>query len=100
MNEKQLKAYKITQHDYNGFGIYIAESAGKAKTQYMYSLWDVYPEADYSWLKSCRRAPEYDYLWTIAPGRGCVAWSDGNENWQEDKGHWYNTAPCLMDTVI
>jgi hypothetical protein len=98
MSEPKLKAYKIITHDLGGFGIYIATSAGKAKTLCMQGLHDAYPKADYSWFKSCRRVPKYDYLAPTA--KGCVAWKDGNENWQLDKGHWYDYAPCLMEARV
>ena len=71
-----------------GYSVYLAESAGKAKTLLMHSLRDVYQNADYSWITSCCRAPEFDYL-AKENHKKCVAWVDGKERWQAGRGHWW-----------
>lgn len=84
------KAYKIKTKadiDINSWGIYGAYSAPRAKTLCMSSLWESYPNSNYSWITSCRRAPEYDDL--VNEYSGCVAWKQGAECWEQDKGHWY-----------
>lgn len=86
------KAYKIkTNFDENkdSWSIYSAENAGKAKTSILYSIKDgIYSGANYSSIYFCRRAEEYDGL--ASKYLGCIAWKQGNENWQQDKGHWYD----------
>lgn len=83
-----MKAYKIQTKGFDGFGIWLEESAGKAKSIAMCSLHDAYPDANYSWFTSCRRAPEFDYL--ADKGPGCVAWQSDIEHWQIDRvpSHW------------
>lgn len=88
-----MPAYKIvtTIDEKNGFGIYISPNAGRAKTRAVFAMRDSYSKATYSWIKFCRRAPEFDYL--ESRGSGCVAWTDGHENWQIDRGHWWDGVP-------
>ena len=86
-----FRAFKIvTKEDNPGsFNVFIAESAGNAKTQVIAAMQNAgYNNATYSWITSCHRAPEYDYL--ADKGPGCVAWKiidwyNGNEEWQIDK---------------
>jgi hypothetical protein len=70
------KAYKIVTdiNDYGGYGIYSAESSGRAKTMVVNGLREAYYEATYSWIKSCKRAYNYDCL--ADKYSGCVAWKD------------------------
>jgi len=84
-----LKAYKIKTkaRSQNSYSIYVAESAGKAKTKVVQSMSDVYDGVDYSWITSCCRAPEFDAM--AEKKRECVAWVDENERWQKDRGHWF-----------
>lgn len=85
-----MKAYKIETKIDSGFSIYIAESAGSAKTLAVSSMREGWRDATYSWVTSCRRAPEFDYL---APNNdnACVAWSHEGERWQIDRfpSHWW-----------
>lgn len=85
-----LKAYKIrTKIDEGGFGIYIAENAGRAKTNCVSAMKDAYRDATYSWIIYCLRVPEFDYLGEEEK-LGCVAWqSCDGEKWQIDRGHWW-----------
>lgn len=48
---------------------------------------DAYLESGYPWIETCRRAPEFDHL--AKDGPDCVAWAEGSERWQIDKGHWH-----------
>jgi len=79
MTEKKRKAYKITTIGYDGWVMYSAESAGKAKTLCFYGLRDAYDGATYAWIKSCRRAPTCDDL--AEKYTGCLAWEDGHDHW-------------------
>lgn len=85
-----MKAYKIETKVDPGFSIYIAENAGSAKTRAVSSMRDAYRDANYSWVTSCHRAPEFDYL---APNNenACIAWSHEGEHWQIDRSpsHWW-----------
>ena len=95
-----LKAYKIrTEIDEGGFGIYVAESAGKAKTMCVSAMTDAYYDATYSWVISCLRIPEFDYL-GAEDKRGCIAWqSYEGEKWQIDRGHWWGP-PSIAPVVF
>ena len=92
-----LKAYKIKTkaRSENSYSVYVAENAGRAKTKVVQSMSDVYDGVDYSWITSCRRAPEFDHL---ANGRlECVAWVDGNERWQINHAVWFGgDEPCAI----
>lgn len=85
-----MKAYKIETKIDRGFSIYIAENAGSAKTLAVSSMREGWRDATYSWVTSCRRAHEFDYL---APGNdnSCIAWSHEGERWQIDRfpSHWW-----------
>jgi hypothetical protein len=87
--DKRLKAFKIKTQLDRGFSIQIAETAGSAKSQVVRELQDCYRNATYSWITSCRRVPEFDYLVDIGHS-GCVAWSHEGERWQIDRGHWWH----------
>ena len=71
-----LRAFKIVVSSVDNpgsFGVYIAESASKAKTMVFYGLLEAgYAGANYSWITSCRRAPKYDCF--ADKGPGCAAW--------------------------
>ncbi len=93
MDQEQFKGYKAYRiytcaHNEGDYGIYGARSAGKAKTMCMSGLGNAgYNDASYAWIKSCRRAPEYDNLARTLGG--CIAWKDGREHWDLELGHWY-----------
>lgn len=91
------KAYQITTSADEGFGIYSARTAGKAKTMAVTALQDAYPKANYSWITSCRRNPEYDELAMKYPG--CIAWEHNGEHWQQDKGRWWDGQESFFDAV-
>jgi hypothetical protein len=85
-----FKAYKIKSKldtTKESYGIYSAENAGKAKTSLIRSAQDAYKDVNYSYIISCRRAPEYDAL--ASKYRGCIAWRDDKEYFEQDKGHWW-----------
>ena len=94
-----MKAYKIQTKIDSGFSIYIAENAGSAKTRAVSSMCDSYRDANYSWVTSCRRAPEFEYL-ALNNENSCVAWSsEEGERWQIDRGHWWHGSDVAPNTV-
>ena len=87
-----LKAYKIETNAHLGFTVYVAENAGRAKTKVIYHLGEFFQGVDYSWITSCHRAPEFDYLANRENEDQCVAWKHAGERWQIDRGHWWGGA--------
>ena len=82
------KAYRITTKPDDhptDWTIYSAKSAGRAKTLCVRSMQSAYLEANYSWITSCRRCPEYDAL--AANDERCIAYKVGRE------GYEYNHEP-------
>jgi hypothetical protein len=86
--EKKRKAYKIvtTIHNEGDWGVYGAETRAKANTLVFRAMLNIYTDASYAWIKSTKRAPEYDELCNKYPG--CVAWKEGMERFEQDKGTW------------
>jgi hypothetical protein len=87
----RMKAYKIitSYHDRGGFSIYSANTAGRAKTICIYNLQEAYSKASYKHIEKCVRAPEYDIL-ANKHQYTCIAWHDDGENFEMDRGHWYD----------
>lgn len=85
-----MRAFKIITKVAPAYSIYLADSAGKAKTLLLRELQDAYRKADYSWIVSCTRVREFDYL-AVQVSNSCVAWSDDREHWQLDRGHWWGS---------
>jgi hypothetical protein len=90
MEPKKCKAYRITTilNDEGSFGVYSAETPARAKTMVVSAMREAYSDANYPWITSCRRAPEYDAL--AEKYRGCIAWKEGFEHWEQDRGHWWD----------
>jgi hypothetical protein len=87
-----MKAYKIETraHEIGSWSIYAGETRGRATYRCILALKAVYSKVDFTWINSCRRAPEYDDLCNrvLAP-LGCVAWKHGNQRWEWGKDEWY-----------
>jgi len=96
------KAYKISTkaHNEGGYCIVSARSAGEAKSMIISDMQDAYDKPTYSWIISCRRAPEYDDL--AHQWKGCIAWHDYGENWEQDRGSWrdYEKRPMTFNERI
>jgi hypothetical protein len=95
MPKNTKKAYKIVTNinEPGEWMVYSAETDGKAKTMCVNAMRDVYKKANYSWIKSCLRIPEYDSM--AEKGKGCIAWkllsSDLRtyERWELDRSNWF-----------
>ena len=87
---KKLKAYKIfhTAGNEGDWTVYGAETRAKANTKAFMSMRSVFTDASYAWIKTTRRAPEYDELANKYPGFHAVAWKEGREYFEQDKGTW------------
>lgn len=84
------KAYKIHLKVYeykDDFVIVSAKNAGRAKTIVINGLREQYLYENYSCITYCRRSYEYDPL--AQKWDGYIAWKQGRENWEQDKGHWF-----------
>lgn len=90
--DETRKAWRITTkaHNDGGYSIVSDRTAGEAKTHEVNSIREAYCNANYSWVISCRRAPEYDELARTWPGT--IAWRDpvDRESWEIDRGHWHD----------
>jgi len=85
------KAYRIKtrlDEDADDFVIYSAPSAGQAKRMAVMGMRDSHPDANFPWITSCRRAPEYDEL--AKKLNGCICWRAGREWWHLEQGHWWD----------
>ncbi len=86
--DNNRKAWRITTtaDGIRGFSIVSAINPGKAKTTVINQIREAYYKGTYSWIISCRRAPEYDEL--AHKYSGTIAWHHDRENWEQDRGRW------------